>query len=304
MTFGRIVDGPALGVREFDTSSTRGWSHVSTMLSCVTRKVLIPAIGLAGHLLLATTMINDATTWFSLWKLPSVGSRMTRRKRSGRVRRRNCISIEMLESRQLLATITWSTSAAATGGDWNVGTNWVGGVVPVAGDKAVINGLTSPGTVFLNSGSAESVGSLATDSSTNLELIGTSSPRRRLVVLGRRPGHGGVGRPLMSAASFTIGAAQTVTVNGTLSFANGDAGRLERHDRRLRGRPGSGPIQIAVAANGSGTVNAIGAKFTTNGVGTLPLDPADALPRPPPSLQPLRYLLQHRQRHERRRPLR
>src|SRR5947209_3718898 len=51
---------------------------------------------------------------------------------------------EGLEDRRLLATITWNTTAAPTGGDWNVAANWTGGKVPGPSDTASITKLTSP----------------------------------------------------------------------------------------------------------------------------------------------------------------
>ena len=79
--------------------------------------------------------------------------------------------LETLEDRTVLSTITWNTSVAPTGGSWDVAANWTGGVVPGPGVTAEITGLTSPGTVYLDSGNADSVESLTTDSTTTLEVI-------------------------------------------------------------------------------------------------------------------------------------
>ena len=98
----------------------------------------------------------------------------SRRPRRVSVRRRSVGLrpwLEGLEDRTLLATITWNTTAAPTGGNWDTPGNWNGGVVPGANDTAVIKGLTSPGTVSLESGNADSVGGLTTDSTTTLEVI-------------------------------------------------------------------------------------------------------------------------------------
>ena len=62
----------------------------------------------------------------------------------------------------MLSTITWNTTAAPTGGDWDVAANWNGGKVPGPSDTASITKLTSPGTVYLNSGNADSINSLRT----------------------------------------------------------------------------------------------------------------------------------------------
>ena len=50
--------------------------------------------------------------------------------------RRRMLSIQRLEVRQLLATITWDSTKAS--GFWDVPSNWVGGVLPGANDDVVI----------------------------------------------------------------------------------------------------------------------------------------------------------------------
>ncbi len=62
-------------------------------------------------------------------------------------------ALERLEDRTLLATVTWGNAA---GGDWNTGSNWVGGMVPGAGDDAVIPGdFPSSITITYSSGTSE-----------------------------------------------------------------------------------------------------------------------------------------------------
>ena len=67
------------------------------------------------------------------------------------------------------ATITWNTTAAPTGGDWDTPGNWVGGNVPGPSNAVVID-LTSSGTVTHSTNAADSVLSLTTNSSTTLSL--------------------------------------------------------------------------------------------------------------------------------------
>lgn len=88
-----------------------------------------------------------------------------------RRRRRRCFCVEGLESRRLLSMIAWNTSVAPTGGDWNAGSNWVGGKVPGPNDAAVITGLRSPGVALLNSQGPVSVAGLSTDSTTTLNVM-------------------------------------------------------------------------------------------------------------------------------------
>ncbi len=65
-------------------------------------------------------------------------------------RRRRLVCGERLEDRALLATITWGNAA---GGNWNVASNWVGGVLPANGDDVVIPNMTGTPTITFNSGS-------------------------------------------------------------------------------------------------------------------------------------------------------
>jgi hypothetical protein len=60
--------------------------------------------------------------------------------------------VERLEDRTLLAMITWGN---ASGGDWNTGSNWVGGVVPGVNDDAVIPNTFGSITVTYSSGTSE-----------------------------------------------------------------------------------------------------------------------------------------------------
>ena len=139
-------------------------------------------------------MKNHIANVFSLWRKSSVDSGMTRRNGAERGRRRSRASLEILETRQLLATIAWNTTAAPNGGDWDTPGNWVQNKVPGPNDTAKISGLTSPGIVSLNSGAADSVLSVTTDSSTTLEVItGSLSIGAGLFLNLRRAGNGGVG---------------------------------------------------------------------------------------------------------------
>ena len=47
--------------------------------------------------------------------------------------------IEGLEDRTVLSTILWDSTNHPTGGDWDTGTNWVGGQVPTSTQDVVIN---------------------------------------------------------------------------------------------------------------------------------------------------------------------
>ncbi len=86
---------------------------------------------------------------------PSLFSRLLysvpskRRAYHERLRRRLLVGGELLESRALMATIIWGN---ASGGNWNVGSNWVGGVVPGANDDVDIPDLPGTPTITFNTG--------------------------------------------------------------------------------------------------------------------------------------------------------
>ena len=138
--------------------------------------------------------------------------------------------LECLENRLVLSTITWNTTAYPNGGNWDSTQSWNGGVVPGPNDTADIKGLTGSGTVYLESGNADSVDSLTTDSTTTLEVVNGS------LSLGLATGvasSSSLGGPVIvdqgaalnvgAFASVTIVGGQTITDNGTLSFATGDS---------------------------------------------------------------------------------
>ncbi len=162
--------------------------------------------------------------------------------------------LEDLENRTVLSTtITWNTTAAPTGGDYDLGSNWNGGVVPSSSDIAEITGLTGAGTVELESGNADSVGGLITDSTVTLEVTndgslslgsGSSSTLGGMVYVDQ-----GSALNVGSGASVTIGAAQTLYVYGSLTFANGDAVSFSTSN--------SATTQIVV----NGTMTATGTTF-------------------------------------------
>ena len=170
-------------------------------------------------------MQRDVARLFAPWKKRFARSPLGKGNDAARQRRRNRLFVELLEPRLVLSTITWNTTAAPTGGDWNVNTNWVGNVVPGATDTAVIKGLTGAGTVSLNSGGSDSVESLTTDSTTVLEVItgslslgvASSSTLGGEVIVDQ-----GASLAVAAGAGVTIGAGQKISDNGTLSFAAGD----------------------------------------------------------------------------------
>ena len=177
------------------------------------------------------------------WRLADVGFDVLKRQRAAR---RRSLSRELkfqgLEARLVLSTITWNTSTAPTGGDWD-GQNWSPAQVPTAADTAVIQGLTGNATVYLQSGFADSVDNLSIDSTTTLEVIngslslgvGSSSTIGGSLIVSN-----GASLNVESGAKVTVSAGQTLTDDGTLTFAAGDSLTL------AGGGCCSSPAQIAV----------------------------------------------------------
>jgi len=105
------------------------------------------------------------------------------------------LSIEGLEDRTLLSTITWDTADFPTGGTWDTPGHWIGGVVPTSTVNAEID-LTS-GTV--TTGPTDSVLSLTTNSSTTVSVSN--------------------GSLTLGAATSTIDGPITVSSSGTLALS-------------------------------------------------------------------------------------
>jgi hypothetical protein len=82
-------------------------------------------------------------------------------------RRLTKLRIEQLEDRVVPATITWNNVVGS--GDWDVGSNWIGGATPGTGDNAVID-TTSAATITIQSGDAIQVQSVTTSSDDTLEI--------------------------------------------------------------------------------------------------------------------------------------
>ncbi len=170
--------------------------------------------------------------------------------------------VEGLEDRRLLATITWNTTTAPTGGDWNVAANWNGGTVPGPGDTATISKLTSPGTVYLNSNISDSVFSLGTDSSVNLEVISGSlslGAASSSTFGGPATVYPGATLGVSAGSSLTIGDGQTLTVQGTTTVK--DATVVINRAASY----GSGSDGILVTSGGTLTTD--GASFVRSAIG-------------------------------------
>jgi hypothetical protein len=149
--------------------------------------------------------------------------RTTVRRRAGGGRRLTP-SLEGLEARTVLSTVSWTNPA---GGDWNTATNWSTGVVPNFTQDAMIAIPVSNPIVI---DSANAVNSL-TDSTASLELTGGSLSLAATSSVGENVTISS-GAVLTSAGNLTVGGtlnqssgvltgAGTVTVNGLLTWTGG-----------------------------------------------------------------------------------
>ncbi len=152
-------------------------------------------------------------------------------------------------------TITWNTTTAPTGGDWDTPGNWVGGVVPTASNNVVIN-LTSSGTVTHSTGANDAVLSLTTNANTALSIgSGSIAPGNRSSSIGSVTIGSGAALSVAAGASVAIQTGQTLTDNGAMTLASGDTLSLASNY--------DGGTQVVV----NGTLTATGTTFNQPGQG-------------------------------------
>ena len=176
--------------------------------------------------------------------------------------------LEPLEPRLLLDAV-WDSVAAPNGGDWNLGSNWQGGVAPTSGVVTIAN--LNPGAVVTVSGSM------------NVNVLSVSSAT--LAITGTTIGGGG-------GSTFTVSQGATIGSGGTISFAGPansslnittpnitaggtlsvSGGLVQLFGDFFNGSPGT--IDGAVAVSGTGVVNSYinttlgsGAAITVAGTG-------------------------------------
>ncbi|HEY2911148.1 MAG TPA: hypothetical protein VGI99_12935, partial [Gemmataceae bacterium] len=164
-----------------------------------------------------------------MFRSPAASFRTLFARRSRPIRRSVRLKPEQLEARLVPATITWDISAAPTGGNWETGSNWIGGTTPGANDDAVI-ALTSAGTVATTAN--DTVHSVSISNKTTLSIsggsltvgVGTSNWQTPVIVAP-------AGTLNISAgAHVAISDADTVTINGTLNVTSAGSFTLDDVD--------------------------------------------------------------------------
>ena len=197
-----------------------------------------------------------------------------------RSRSRRRIALEVLEPRLVLSTIVWNSSGSPTGGDWDIGSNWINGVVPGAQDTAIIQGLSGAGTVVLQSNLADSVASVVTDSTTTLEITNGSlslGASASSTLGGPVNIDEGASLQVGSNTALTLGAGQTVKVDGTLALGTGDSvsfptaqfattqivvnGLLKATGDQFSNSGNAGQSQTQIYVNAGGEVKATNSTF-------------------------------------------
>ncbi len=133
------------------------------------------------------------------------------------------------------AIVTWA--GAATGGDWQVGSNWSSGSAPGASDDVM---LTTGTTLIITNVPTTSIGTLTVDMTTTVHL--RAAVASAVVTIAGGP-----------SADLTVGAGSTLNLNGTLAYtlalAASTTGSI------------SGTVQMGQAAHRLTAVSASGLTF-------------------------------------------
>jgi hypothetical protein len=189
---------------------------------------------------------------------------------AGRPSARVRLTLEPLEDRTLLSTITW----IAGSGNFDVGSNWSGGVVPGPNDVAVIDTGSTAATITIQNGDNIQVQAINTANADTLaftgvfqdsSLVGPSFAGGALTVTA---GSSTLNGPLsIAAGSLTAtGSGVSFTANGTTTFSNGSIGASNGAQLSLPALTGIGTsTAVSLSAAGSDSVLSVPALTTING---------------------------------------
>ena len=149
-----------------------------------------------------------------------LGSTTRKSRRSTRFR---LPSFESLEKRVVPTTIFWLNPA---GGNWDTASNWMGGVVPGAGDDAVIN-VAGNVTIAHSNNTTDNVQSVTasdpiTLSAGTLSVAGSFSDSSTVTLAGGTLANATVpAGTILSTSPATTNTFQNVTLSGTLNLSAG-----------------------------------------------------------------------------------
>ena len=128
------------------------------------------------------------------------------------------------------------------------------------GDVQYLSGNTSFEQIEIASGTISS-GTLA------LNLIGTNITNLSFIFYQGFTVQSGAAIAVGTNVPILVSAGETITDDGTVTFATGDSVALNGTSGGFGG--GAGPAVISIATNDSGTLSATNTNFTTNGVGEI-----------------------------------
>ncbi|QJW95478.1 Ig-like domain-containing protein [Frigoriglobus tundricola] len=187
--------------------------------------------------------------------LSRVRSRAARKHRGTR----QSLAVEALETRDTPASVYWTGTAGTY--NWGDAGNWSTHAVPTAADDAAIS-VSVPDTISINGGNysvrslTDTTGVLSIASGASLNLAATTATstfgKNVTVSAGATLAVGAGAKVEVSTGGTTV----ALTVDGTATFASGDA-------VSLNSGYGASPIQILVGAGGA--LRATGTTFTATG---------------------------------------
>ncbi len=214
----------------------------------------VPGVGMVGRVV--RVQGNGSTIMRKLWRLwrflprpakalASLRRRLQRKGNRLAALARRFLTIETLEPKRLLSTVTWANSPQHP--DWNDAAAWVGGVVPAAANTVLFP--TAATVVSPNLTGNVSVAGITIDNSSGADYSITQSGGTWTLTVGS----GGI-----LVATPTSTAADTTTISPNVGLS-ASAGFTATNNTGL------------TTLNLSGAVN-LGGTLTTTGSGSINLD--------------------------------
>ena len=167
-------------------------------------------------------------SWLRSWWESRSPSASRKRRHAEQFRKRVVpLHLEQLEDRTMLSVVPWT--GPATGGDWGTPSNWGGGVLPGAGDTAVIG---AGNTVTFSTSDISRVAALEIDGTLNvtggnLTIGNTAGSNFTVTTSGTVSGAGNINVNNGAANTWSGG---TMTGTGTTTFTSGSTWTLSGTD--------------------------------------------------------------------------